>query len=784
MSTMPSAQPELSRSHVRTAVQRILSPWVIGGQHRMVVVTVLSIVFGIVFLVSTVARLTPPQLSLVLMVPTSHEARIQWILPGGNLWEHGVRPGDQVLALDGEPPTVQAVGWWVGNSVLVRTSDGGTVLLDADMIRRNHVAWPLLVLGPWFLLPGTLVYLRAPQPNIGKDTYILFGNAAFALALAPAAVHSWPVAAAAEYALVTLFAASFLLFCMSFPRSRGSSRIRSLLLLPPFLVAVLGPMSLIWPVLHEPFALLRLGVLLIYLLAGISLIGHTVTIEQEADARHGIAIVSGGIIAAILPFLVLYVVPVLLERPPLLAAEFAILPLAILPASFAYAILRHNVLHVSLLQRWLVHGLLWLGLLVPYAMIIAMEEWLLARLPEPWRSLLFAAVLVILVGVSFGWLREHLQRTLDRLIFKDSYDYRASLHQLSQDLSIASDLETLSASLLGNLRRLVNLDFAVLLLQTERGPVMYKGVGAYQAAMTPEVVEAARRAQDVPQIVPLAYGYLNLLVVPLRTSDIVIGHLCFGPKASGEPFRMQDRDLLATISGQIAAVVQNARLVADLRTTVNALETLNEQVQHAQEEERARLAADLHDEPLQTALHLQRRLTAYAPQDSATAEQIALSQTLIDQLRTICSAMRPPVLDDLGLVAALDSLVQEHSARAGIPIRLDIDLDIVDTPLAPASEVVLYRAAQEALTNSLRHAQPRMIQVELRASQHSIHLIVVDDGSGFVVPERFDHLVIHGHLGLAGLHERLRHAGGRLDVQSTPGQGTLVQVALSMVEAS
>jgi two-component system sensor histidine kinase ComP len=770
-------------AHSETPPRRsVFSRWTAYLPSSVVLIALISTLYLIVLVLNIITLLTTPRHSLVLTMPTPGEVRVDWLLPGGTLWEYGVRPDDRVLALDQQPPTQHNVGRWSGDRVLVRTTTGDTVEVDSGMIREGRTTWPLLVLSPWFFLLGTLVYLRAPQPAVGRATYALFVSAAFALGLAPASIDEKPVAVAAEFIAVTLFAPCFLLFFLTFPKTRGSVRLHMVLFGPPLVIAILGVLSLMQSAVYELFILLRLAVLLTYPLAGIGLILYAFLRENDHDTRRGLAIVSGGTVASIMPFLLLYVVPVIAGQPYLLDAEYAILPLAIIPASFTYAILRHNILNVPLLQRWLVHALLWLGLILPYTALAYAANWLLASLPQPSRRLVFVVLLVLLVGVSFSWLRDRLRERLDRVIFKDHYDYRAALHKLSQDLSTVRELDALSQSLLGRLCRLMNLDFAVLLLAGRRGPSVYASVGSYQLPMSAEVVAAARKVEDVPEVVPLAYGYLNVLVVPLRTNNIVVGYLCLGPKKSGEPFRAQDRDLLGTISGQIAAVVQNARLLADLRSKVRELDTLTQRLQRSQEEERARLSADIHDEPLQTALHLQRQLAVSAQQDSITSEHIELSQLVINQLRAVCTTMRPAALDDLGLLAALDVLVQEQSTRSGVPIQLDTDAEMADRVLPPATEVVLYRAAQEALTNSLRHAQPRSIHIHLRQQSDAVQLVVEDDGQGFVVPDRFDELVQEGHLGLAGLYERLRQIGGYLDVTSTPGRGTVVQVDVPLEE--
>lgn len=762
----------------RDAVGRAIVPSV-RADSRVTLAALLGLVYLICLATNIVTLLSPPRLSLTLSVAAG-EARVGSLVPGGILWEGGVRPGDRVLTMDHRAPGPHEGGRWTGESLLVQTAPGAMKAFSAGDVRQGHETWPLLLLSPWFILLGTLVFLRAPQPAVGRVTYALFASAAFALALAPGAVHDRPLEAALEWCMIALFPVCFLLFFLTFPVAHGGTRLRSALVVSTVGVMVLSLAALVWPVLYAPGALLRLGNMLLCLLVGTGLVVHAFATVRDRDLRRGLTIVSAGTAASVLPFLVFYLGPVLLGAQPLLAAEQSVLPLGLLPAGFAYAILRHDILSVPLIQRWLVHGLLWSGVLLPYALIISAENWLLQSIPEPGRSLLSAAILVLLVGVTFGWLRDRLKAALDRLIFKDSYDYRSSLQALSRDLSIAGGLDTLAESLPDRLRRLMNLEFAALLIDGPEGPQTQGAAGTYQSAMQPALVAAARGVREMPKVVPLAYGYIHTLFVPLRLQESVIGHICLGPKGSGEPFRAEDRDLLTTLSGQLAAVVRTWQLVADLKASVATLDALNERLQHAQEEERAHLAAEIHDEPLQTAIHIQRQLAATEAQNRERREHLRLMAGLIDQLRRVCAAIRPPALDDLGLQAALDALASEQGDRAGVPVALEVAPEMADIALAPEDELVLYRAAQEAVNNCLRHARPGSIRIELGAQDSTVEICVRDDGLGFEVPARFDSLAADGHLGLAGLQERVQRAGGRLSVRSAPGQGTAVEATLPL----
>ncbi len=271
--------------------------------------------------------------------------------------------------------------------------------------------------------------------------------------------------------------------------------------------------------------------------------------------------------------------------------------------------------------------------------------------------------------------------------------------------------------------------------------------------------------------------------MPLCLHEVVVGCLCLGPKKSGEPFRAVDRDLLTTLSGHLAALVLNAQLADDLRLKVRALAALNDRLELAHGEERARLAADLHDEPLQTAVYLDRQLHDMNGRHSGDNAPSALSRALANQLRAICTGMRPAALDDLGLYAALDMLVVDRRRREGVPIALDADTQLMPGAVSPAIELILYRAAQEALNNALRHAGSRSIHVSLSVCRDWVQLEVIDDGTAFAVPDRLDRLALDGHLGLAGLHQRVERAGGRLIVISASGQGTTVRVRAPMIQA-
>ncbi|MGI8827724.1 MAG: hypothetical protein ACR2JC_19245 [Chloroflexota bacterium] len=151
--------------------------------------------------------------------------------------------------------------------------------------------------------------------------------------------------------------------------------------------------------------------------------------------RRRLVVLSAGAVASVLPLVTLSLAPRLFGAHPLIPPEQAALAVVLLPAGFTYAILRHDVLHVPLIQRWLVQGLLWSALLVPcvgVAYVLRTLPPVGPRSPDLWIT----AVALLLGGAAFRWLYGWLSSVIDRLIFKDSYDYRASLQRLSAHLSL------------------------------------------------------------------------------------------------------------------------------------------------------------------------------------------------------------------------------------------------------------------------------------------------------------------------------------------------------------
>jgi signal transduction histidine kinase len=286
--------------------------------------------------------------------------------------------------------------------------------------------------------------------------------------------------------------------------------------------------------------------------------------------------------------------------------------------------------------------------------------------------------------------------------------------------------------------------------------------------------------------------------LPLIHQSETVGELILAPRARGESFSPADRRLVEDLARQAGVAVRAVRLTADLRRLTGELQRSREQLVTSREEERRRLRRDLHDGlgPTLAALMLKvGSARALFNRDPAAADALLVRlesdiEAVIAEIRRLVYNLRPPTLDDLGLVGALRDLATRYCAGRGDeaaaatslaaspPQALRISLAAPDPlpPLPAAVEVAAYRIAQEGLTNVARHAHAGTcsIRLGLTAPADALELEIVDDGVGLPAERQ-------SGVGLLSMHERARELGGMCLVEVRPGGGTRVLARLPLL---
>jgi signal transduction histidine kinase len=239
----------------------------------------------------------------------------------------------------------------------------------------------------------------------------------------------------------------------------------------------------------------------------------------------------------------------------------------------------------------------------------------------------------------------------------------------------------------------------------------------------------------------------------------------------------------ALLTAQQDRLVALEQVQAELLKRENMQRELLRHTVIAQEDERSRISRELHDETAQilTAFSLDVATLKSRSGDDPEAVAISnrlqtLSKNLSRSLKRLVHDLRPAQLDDLGIIPALNYLIDENTRHAGLQVQMDIQG--VQHRLDPLVETVLYRVAQEALTNIVRHAQTKKAGLTLVYDQNNVSLGVQDHGVGFLVDKQHPTQV---GWGIAGMRERVNSVGGQFDLISEPEQGTRITVVIPVV---
>jgi PAS domain S-box-containing protein len=272
-------------------------------------------------------------------------------------------------------------------------------------------------------------------------------------------------------------------------------------------------------------------------------------------------------------------------------------------------------------------------------------------------------------------------------------------------------------------------------------------------------------------------GLRSYIGVPLLAQGTLIGVLTLAASVPGA-FGPDALDVVRQVADQLAVALQNARLFAEVRTGREQLQGLSHRLIEVQETERRAIAGELHDEIGQALTLVKMNLQSFqdAHADTATAaslsESIGIVEQALQQVRNLSLDLRPSLLDDLGLVAALRWYGARQARLAGVSFHFAGNLP--EERLSTMLETTCFRVAQEALTNVVRHAQAQHVWVCVHLQDAVLELTIRDDGIGFD-PHAAQMRARHGNsFGLLGMRERVAIAGGTIQIDSVPAQGTTV----------
>ncbi|GHO76907.1 hypothetical protein KSD_46780 [Ktedonobacter sp. SOSP1-85] len=470
------------------------------------------------------------------------------------------------------------------------------------------------------------------------------------------------------------------------------------------------------------------------------------TFEQRRQTKW----VVFGLSLALLGFLSLMIVASVILLPiipDLIGSSLLYVFLSLIPLSIGVAILRSHLWDIDIIiKRALIYGALTAFVVALYVLVVVG----LGALLQASGNLLISLLATGLVAVLFQPLRERLQQVVNRLLYGERTDPYKVISRLGSRLEAALAPETVL-------------------------PTIVETVA--QALKLPYVAIALKEGSEL--LTTASYGELREkpLSLSLTYQSEQIGELILAPRGPAEPFSAADRQLLNDLARQAGIAAHAIRLTTDLQLLTGDLQQSRTQLVTAREEERRRLRRDLHDGlgPALATITLQ----AEAARDAISTEPdqavflleglINQAQTAISDIRRLVYDLRPPALDDLGLIAAVRAQIM-HYEHTGLRVTIDAPSRLPE--LSAAVEVAAYRIIQEALTNVMRHAGARSCLIQLDCDD-ALNLAIRDDGRGLPAEPSLG-------VGIRSMRERAAELGGSCSVENVPSGGTRVNVVLPL----
>ena len=730
--------------------------------------------------------------------------RVESVVLGGVGWRAGATPGRQL--------------WWNagadfrsdGRGTVTDDPAGGPVILLSQGQRTGTFLPPgvtdtpltvsMFGLSVAFAAAGTLVGVYGRRRSVLALSVVMYAVAG-ALALAAVAPAGGAVLMVALFASVALATAAFVSVAFVLPvrGPAGTTRIGIsvglvLTSVPSalFVAAVTSRPELFEAAWAGLFVVAAIGAVVLFSKSLIALHARA----RQRDRRVARVILTTAFSAS-LPPVVLSLFPATVAGQVIGPWWASVLAVLIVPLGLTHvAVPTWRIRFQRALRQIYIHAVTWIALIMAYVLVVVLIGRRVAGANfapvEPW----VIVTGLVVVGTTMPFARTLVLRVLENTVYGDAYDTQRVMRTVGVSLASATSIDDLQPLVLEPVRAAVGFDWIAVTRPRRPFEVVAMATDAYGIAPT-----AAQVSSAVAAATRIGASEIGAAVVPCEIDSTVDAYLVAALREESFGLGGADASLLASIASQLASFMLRVDLWAQLQQRLveldatagrlqesqQTLSDLYEQVNLMLESERRRISRDLHDEPLQKLVLLQRALRDSTPGPYRSREALlALVDQAAGDLRGICERLRPPVLDDLGLEAALRWLAKE--TQRGAPFRVEVRIEGTPHGSAPDPELetTLYRAAQEALTNVLRHASASQVQITLTRAVDAVRLSVRDDGAGFDVPRDFAGYAATGHLGLAGLQERCARFGGKFRVRSRPGGPTIVQVdvpLLSLVSA-
>jgi signal transduction histidine kinase len=549
--------------------------------------------------------------------------------------------------------------------------------------------------------------------------------------------------------------------------------------------------------------------LVINLIIVVVILVNTYVNARHKRTRQQIRIISFFGILSLLIVVILTLLPSVLIYRPLIPYELSFLFLLLIPVSYGYSIVRYRLMGLErALNRGAALGLVFTLLVAIYIVIISLVEGFFPNsiIENPLLSLL----IILPLAIIFEPLRKRIQFFVDWIFYGGWYDYRSAISNITEGFSQFTNANLLGQKIIERLEKILRLDYAYLIRISSMGYIFpipesasfikdllsrieksnfpslpIDGILHQYLLKNPIAIEVREIKKIlINREVTKEEGELladldEAWIAPILANEVLLGLLVLGPKSGREVFSSEDFDIVKLVSRHAGIALYNIQLLNELRHRATEIHQLHQEILRAREAERKRLSLELHDDIIQSLVGLNFDLGLLDSEDVPVFRN-EISK-IIRGLREICSGLRPPALDNLGIVPAIRSLLRQLDNKSEGTLRTNFYVDGDEgLPIPEDLAVNIYRVLAESLNNVYRHAEANQVDIKLGIFPEMISVEVKDDGRGFKVPRPLGKLITDKHFGLVGMRERIEYFNGDLSINSSEDSGTHITISIPM----
>jgi signal transduction histidine kinase len=542
------------------------------------------------------------------------------------------------------------------------------------------------------------------------------------------------------------------------------------------------------------------------LLLAAAILIHFSRVAKNIEQRRKARILGLTALISFSPFLFLSLLPDLLVKN-YIPYEISLLAVVFLPLGYSYAILRYRLIHMeNYISRSVAYVAIVFAIGIIYGLVYFLTPHILpGSSQQSLLGLLIATILIMITNPLYRWM----QRQIDNIFYGGWLDDSASINKIIQAITdVKGDIHTIALTLCNALQTSLRLEYVNLLLYD--GRLVTSHMEPYDARKEPVFIDpnvTSLLLAKLPATVSRYFGTgeevrgllanedwrnRTLVLGPDPRLWLLIGGktsheglLLLGPRISGGEMMSNDFRVLEVVIRQAGAALENEFLLDQVTRRTKQITELHRQVEWVREEERKRIARDLHDNTVQSLVGINYRLANMRTRVSEdTAIELGELQNILRhvlrEVRQICADLRPPALDSLGLLPALHARILEFKSQADFDIIFDYGPETLNkTFCSDEKELFIYRFINEAIINVQKHASAKNIHILLQGIEdNGITVVVEDDGSGFEPPVNLELLATDKHFGLIGLYEQANTLGGKMQIQSAPGKGCKIMATL------